>query len=169
MDLYNELQNLRAELINDINIKFDSMLKQIDISKSNQSNHHAKKEYETIMPLCIHSSAFKGKKPIAVIFKNNRRENVFSWKNVVSSILKDCIKNESQKNQLNELKGNVLGRNRMLLSSNSDKMRSPIKIDKNLYMESHYDTETLIRILTTRILDPVGYDYSEIHIAIRND
>ena len=169
MDLYNELQNLRAELINDINIKFDSMLKQIDISKSNQSNHHVKKEYETIMPLCIHSSAFKGKKPIAVIFRDGSRENVLNWKNVVSVILNDCIKDKNKKQQLYRLTGRISGRNRVLLSSSKLNMRSPIEIDSNLFMESHYDTETLIRILTTRILDPVGYDYSEIHIAIRND
>ena len=46
-------------------------------------------------------------------------------------------------------------------------MRSPVQIDEALYVETHYDTETLLRILTTRILDEVGYDYSKIKIAVR--
>lgn len=170
MDLYNELQNLRAELINDINMKFDSILQQIDNSKfNNTSNYQKNKEYETIMPLCMHSSAFKGKKPVAVIFKDGSRVNIRSWKMVVSAIMDDCIKNKNSKQQLYKLTGRITGRNRVLLSSSKMNMRSPIEIDDHLFMESHYDTETLIRILTTRILDPVGYDYSEIYIAIRND
>jgi len=35
--------------------------------------------------------------------------------------------------------------------------------------ETHYDTETLLRILITRILDVVNYDYSGISVVIRND
>ena len=35
------------------------------------------------------------------------------------------------------------------------KMRSPVKIGEALFVETHYDTETLLRILTTRILDEV--------------
>lgn len=171
MNLYNELQNLRAELINDINMKFDFILKQIDSESSSNSvsYNNEQKEYEIIMPLCMHSSAFKGQKPVAVIFKDGSRINIRSWKNVVSAILSDCIKDKNMKQQLYKLTGRISGRNRVLLSSSQNNMRSPLKIDENLFMESHYDTETLIRILTTRILEPVGYDYSQINIAIRAD
>lgn len=171
MNLYNELQNFRAELINDINMKFDSILKQIDENPNSDiiSHSNEQKDYEIIMPLCMRSSAFKGKKPVAVIFKDGSRINIRSWKNAVSVILNDCIKDKSIKQQLYKLTGRISGRNRVLLSSSKKDMRSPIKIDENLYVESHYDTETLIRILTTRILEPVGYDYSEINIAIRID
>ena len=48
-------------------------------------------------------------------------------------------------------------------------MRSPLKIEDNLYVETHYDTETLLKILTTRILDVIGYDYRDITITVRND
>ena len=66
-----------------------------------------------------------------------------------------------------ESAGKVLGRNRVLLGSETGKMRSPVKIDEALYIETHYDAETLMRILTTRILDMVGYDYSKIRIAVK--
>ena len=46
-------------------------------------------------------------------------------------------------------------------------MRSPVKIDEALYVETHYDAETLMRILTTRILNMVDYDYSGVRIAIK--
>ena len=66
-----------------------------------------------------------------------------------------------------DLRGKVQGRNRVLIGSETGKMRSPVQIDEALYVETHYDTETLLRILTTRILDEVGYDYSKIKIAVR--
>ena len=46
-------------------------------------------------------------------------------------------------------------------------MRSPLQIEENLFMETHYDTETLLNILTTRILSPIGYDYSAISVTVR--
>ena len=55
----------------------------------------------------------------------------------------------------------------MLLGSEEGKMRSPVKIDEALYVETHYDAETLMRILTTRILDAVDYDYSGVQIAVQ--
>ena len=48
-------------------------------------------------------------------------------------------------------------------------MRSPVKIGEALFVETHYDTETLLRILTTRILDEVGYDCGKIQIAVRSE
>lgn len=81
--------------------------------------------------------------------------------------LKDCCKDRDKHQALMDLRGKILGRNRVLLGSETGKMRSPIKIDEALYVETHYDAETLLRILTTRILDAVGYDYSGIRIAVQ--
>ena len=67
------------------------------------------------------------------------------------------------------LRGKILGRNRVLLGSDTGKMRSPVKIMDALYVETHYDAETLLRILTTRILDEVGYDYSRIQVAVKTE
>lgn len=69
---------------------------------------------------------------------------------------------------LMDLRGKILGRNRVLLGSEKGRMRGPVKISRALYVETHYDTETLLRILTTRILTPIGYDYTGIHVAIQN-
>ena len=83
--------------------------------------------------------------------------------------LKDCCKNLERHQMLMDLRGKILGRNRVLLGSETGKMRSPVKIDEALFVETHYDAETLLRILTTRILDEVGYDYSKIQIAVKTE
>ena len=48
-------------------------------------------------------------------------------------------------------------------------MRRQVKIDVGLFVDTHYVGETLLRILTTRILDEVGYDYSKIQIAVKTE
>lgn len=48
-------------------------------------------------------------------------------------------------------------------------MRSPIEITNRMYMETHYDTETLLNILINRILIPIGYDVKNISVIIRQD
>lgn len=85
----------------------------------------------------------------------------------MEELLKGCCKDSGQRQALINLRGKVLGRNRVLLESETGKMRSPVKIDEALYVETHYDAETLMRILTTRILDMVDYDYSGVRIAIK--
>ena len=56
-----------------------------------------------------------------------------------------------------------------LLSTDGSAMRSPVEIGEGLYAETHYDTETLLKILTARLLTPAGYDYSTVAIVLRND
>ncbi len=82
--------------------------------------------------------------------------------------MKRCNDDAGKHAALMALRSRVQGRSRLLLGSGADGMRSPIKIDRGLYMETHYDTESLLRIMKTRILDAVGYDYSGIQVAIRN-
>lgn len=38
---------------------------------------------------------------------------------------------------------------------------------RGLFLETHYDTETLLNILMNRILRPIGYDYSAIRVTVR--
>lgn len=46
-------------------------------------------------------------------------------------------------------------------------MHAPLEIDKNLYMESYYDTASLLYVLKERVLDAVGYDYSGICVRLQ--
>lgn len=125
--------------------------------------------YESIYPLCMEPGFFKGKTVVAVIFPDGVRVETPTWKKLVEVILKRCNDDTGKHNALMELRNRIQGRSRKLLGSGSAGMRSPVKIDRGLYMETHYDTESLLRIMKTRILDAVNYDYQGIQVAIRNN
>lgn len=125
--------------------------------------------YESIYPLCTEPGFFKGKAVVAVIFPDGVRVETPTWKKLVEVVLKRCNDDVGKHRALMELRNRIQGRSRKLLGSGSTGMRSPIKIDRGLYMEAHYDTESLLRIMKARILDAVGYDYRSIQVAIRND
>ena len=44
-----------------------------------------------------------------------------------------------------------------------------VEIDKELYMESYYDTASLLYVLKNRVLDEVGYNYSGICVQLRQE
>lgn len=169
MNTIQELQKLREELIREIDEKFDWIIDEVkkESVPSRQKESRKPRNYEIIYPLNVGAGIFKGKRPTGVIFADGRRTENPTWKSVAEELLKDCCKDSDQRQALMDLRGKVLGRNRVLLGSETGKMRSPVKIDEALYIETHYDAETLMRILTTRILDMVGYDYSKIRIAVK--
>ena len=168
MDTAKELQVLREEVIREIDEKIGQMLKKLqnENNTNHQKNHVQTRVYESVYPLNVGTGIYKGKRPTAVIFPGEVRKECPTWKKVMEEILKDCCKN-LERHQM--LRGKILGRNRVLLGSETGKMRSPVKIDEALFVETHYDAETLLRILTTRILDEVGYDYSKIQIAVKTE
>ena len=68
-----------------------------------------------------------------------------------------------------ELRGKALGRQRAILAASPEKMHAPLEIDEDLYMESYYDTGTLLYVLKNRVLDEVGYNYTGIHVRLRQE
>lgn len=169
MDVVLELQALREELVREIDEKIEQVIKKLQSeNQAAPKNLYVRaKEYESVYPLSIGTGIYKGKRPTGIIFANGARTECATWKKVAEEILKDCCKDPAKHQALMDLRGKVLGRNRVLLGSEKGNMRSPVKIAEALYVETHYDAETLLRILTTRILDEVGYDYSKIKIAVR--
>lgn len=169
MDTTRELQILREELIREIDEKIGQVIEKLQREQdtSSQGEHIQLKTYESVYQLNIGTGIYKGKRPTAVIFSGAIRKECPTWKRVMEEILKDCCKDSEKHQAIMNLRGKILGRNRVLVGSEAGKMRSPVKIDEALFVETHYDAETLLRILTTRILDVVGYDYSKIQIAVR--
>ena len=106
---------------------------------------------------------FVGKKPTAVIFGEERVE-VKTWREVAGVILSRC--NAERHDALMGLRNKVAGRVRVILADSPDGMRRPLKIAEDMYLESHYGSETLMYILKNLILDYTGFDYSNITIAI---
>lgn len=170
MNIIDELEQMRKRMISNINTEFDLLIKRAK-SEAPQTNTQksADKPYDCTYPLIVGPAVFKGKKPIGLIFSDGRKYSITTWKQLVEAILKDCISDDSKKERLNELRGKISGKSRFLLSDTPDDMKSPIEICENLYFETHYDTSTLLRILTERILDAVSYNYSGIMVVIRND
>ena len=171
MDTAKELQVLREELIREIDEKIGQMLKKLqnENNTNHQKNHVQTRVYESVYPLNVGTGIYKGKRPTAVKFPGEVRKECPTSKKVIEEIMKHCSKNLERHQMLMDLRGKILGRNRVLLGSETGKMRSPVKIDEALFVETHYDAETLLRILTTRILDEVGYDYSKIQIAVKTE
>ena len=166
MNAIQEIQKVRSMLL-----KADAVLTKLVEGMENPSvaveMQPSSERYETVYPITVNPAIFKGTKPTAVMFYDERID-VSKWKKVAEEMMRRCNADSEKHVALMNLRGRISGRERVLLSKSGDDMRSPIKIDENLYIETHYDTETLLRTLMTRILDVVGYDYDGITVAIRN-
>lgn len=163
MNVINDIQKKQNELITMINTVFDEIIKEIEQLNTDENKY--KTEYESIYPV-TNTTGFKGKKPIAVMIGNHRIITP-TWKRVVENILKEVIKDKEMKEKMLGLRDILLGRIRTRVSEKSDNMRSPIEICDGLYIETHYDTETLMNLLI-EILREISYDYNDIKIVIKN-
>lgn len=63
-----------------------------------------------------------------------------------------------------QLSGKVAGRQRIILGKSAEEMDVPLKIDEALYFEGKFDIEALLTMMTKKVLEPIGYDYSQIII-----
>jgi len=64
------------------------------------------------------------------------------------------------------LRGRAAGKVREFLSDSPNSMTRPLAVDDVLYAETHYGAETLMHILTQRILVPAGFDISDVSIIV---
>lgn len=163
MNLINNIKEKQNEIIMIVNTLFDELIK--EVSNIEVEQREGTNDFENILPL-TNTKIFKGKKPIAVIFGENRIITP-TWKVVVETIFKEVLKEENMKEKLYSLSDKVLGRKRTRLSKSPDEMRKPLKLEKNLYIETHYDTETLMNLLL-QILNDISYNYNDIKVAIKN-
>lgn len=172
MEMIQELSALRASL-QELCEKTDQIIEQcrVDGSVAQQSQENAPgrtHEFESVYPLNRESGFFKGRSPVAVIFPDGVRIETPTWKKLTEVVMKRCNDDAGKHAALMGLRNHIHGRSRQILGNSSAGMRSHIKIDRGLYMEAHYDTESLLKIMKLRILDAVDYDYSGIQVAVRN-
>ena len=168
MDIIKELEAMRKRIIQEVNMEFDLLVERAMTEGLTLDSSPSIQEYESTYPLTAGTKIFKGTKPTMVIFPNRSPIAVSTWKQVVSVIMEQCLQSKQNQQRLIALSDRVSGRKRKLLAKNGDDMRSPIEVCEGLFMETHYDTETLLNVLTNRILDAIQYDYSSIQIMIRN-
>lgn len=168
MDVIKELEAMRKRMIQEINTEFDLLIERALSEGLTACEQATEEAYQNIYPLTAGAKIFKGAKPTNVIFENGTWVHVSTWKQVVHEIMKECLKSDQNKRKLYKLRGNVSGKKRLLLAETSETMRSPLYLCDNLFLETHYDTETLLNVLTLRILGAIQYNYTTIKITIRN-
>ena len=165
MKTIEDVRTAQRHLINEINRIFDEMANVLQNREDEiESEIHV---FETVYPLTTAPAIFKGKKPTCVLF-GEERAIAHTWKNVFKLLILRCNKDEKNHKSLLGLRNKILGRERIILSDKPGEMLRAFKIDEDLWAETHYDTETLMRILLHRILDKVGFDYRNISVAVRN-
>jgi len=156
-----ELKKLREHLLTVVNTTVDALIDRLESGEDIDTGLPC----ETVYPLSITPALFKGKKPTAVIFGEERVE-VKKWKAAYTEILRRCARDPDAHAMLIGLRNKIHGRSRTILADKPDGMNKPVQAAEGIFAESFFDTEWLIRILTTEILDAAGYDYSGISIAI---
>ena len=165
MDIVSEVKAAQAYLEEEVGRTFEELLKKLQ--NAEEQSEATVKSHETVYPLSADPSIFKGRTPTCVLF-GTERVVAHTWKNVFKLLILECNKDTEHHKTLMELRNKILGRERILLSDNPRGMRRPFQIDKKMFAETHYDTESLMRVLLHRILDEVGFDYSNISVGVRN-
>ena len=160
MNTIAELKRIREDMIGAINVEFDRLLTKFGGENATGS------ESEYAYPFTVDTSAFIGKKPVAVLFGEERAE-ANTWRKVYIAIIKRCNADTQCHENLMYLRDKIAGKVRVFLSHSPNGMRCPLKIDEDMYAEIHYGTATLLYILRDRILAPAHFDYSNIKIAIK--
>ena len=161
-----ELENTRELLVSGITARIDAL---IDKVKSGEplDDRDDGSVIEVIYPLSITPGMFKGTKPTAVFFGDEKVE-VKKWRETYSLILRRCAEIPEKRDALLYLRNKILGRKRTILSDKPDGMDIPIEIADGIFVEGYFDTEWLIKTLTVEILDVVRYDYSDISVSVVN-
>lgn len=161
MDYTEMVEEIREELIQMVNRKCDAMLQmyqnggQIVCSE----NRVMERELAWIAPATL-----KGKKPIGLKIASGENVKTPTWKSVVQTIMQHCNSQPDMHERLMQLSGKVAGRQRIILGKSAEEMDVPLKIDEGLYFEGKFDTEALLTMMAKKVLEPIGYDYSQIII-----
>lgn len=158
------IEESRAQAHSIVDARYDELLSKVEYGEKISVRLPLQRD----LSLGTLPSLFKGKKPAVTLMPDGHTEPTPTWRSVVCAILADCNADEERHNRLLQLRGRVSGRCRSILSDDPSGMDVPIRIDDGLFFEGKFDTEYLIKMMTERVLDKVGYDYSGIRIAIRN-
>lgn len=155
------IEDMRTQLIQMVNNRCDELIELV-LNGNLESNTKAQeKEYGLSWDMFY---LLKGKKPLAIKFADGREVETLTWKSVATTILQYFNSNPTIHEKMMQLRENISGKQRIILGRNAANMDVPLKIDEELYFEAKYDTETLLRVLTKRVLEPIGCNYQGISI-----
>ncbi len=123
---------------------------------------------EVQMPLTSLPAYFKGKKPVSILYSDGTEIYVDKWKKVAEKLLHRCAEEEVMRERLCGMLGKVFGRDRLLLSDRGDCMDVPLEFYPGMFFEAKFDTESLLKVITTRIFQSIGYDYYSIYLKVKD-
>ena len=83
---------------------------------------------------------------------------VTSWKQAFAAVLDICNRQEHYHEALLAIRNETLGRSRKVIADSPQGMLSPLKVDDNLYIETNFSTEALLKLLRDRILNRIDFD-----------
>lgn len=155
------IEESRSRMHRIIDQKYDALINDI---QNGRTSFKSRK-----FPLTSNPSVFKGEKPASITMSDGQMIPTPSWKSVATAILKDCNADTKRHELMLKLCGVTAGRFRPILSHDPSEMNVPLEIDDDLYFEGKFDTEYLIKMMTEKVLDQVGYDYSGITVTLRNE
>ena len=118
------------------------------------------------MPLTSLPAYFKGKKPVSIIYPDGTEIHVDKWRKLAEKLLHRCAEEEVMRERLCCMLGKVYGRDRLLLSDRGDCMDVPLEFYPGMFFEAKFDTESLLKIITSRIFIPIGYNYEGIRLKV---
>lgn len=157
--LYEITEQLRKEL-------HDMVDRQMSDFQMRLEHGKPKVRTDIEMSLATLPAYFKGKKPLSILYPNGTEVYASTWRQFAHHLLLGCAEDEVMHYRLRELRGHVYEKGRLLFSDSGEGMTSPIEFYFDMYFECDFDTESLLKAITSRILDPIGYDYSEINLKV---
>ena len=156
------VEKIREELHETVDREIDGFLLRLENGELLESKSGLERE----IPLSAMPAYFKGKKPVAVLYPDGTEAAAPTWKKAAVHLLQHCAEDPEMLERLKEMQGKVFGRNRLLFGSDGNGMDSPLEFYPGMFLESKFDTETLLKVITKRIFDAVGYDYSGIRLRV---
>ena len=158
-EIYGILKQLQNSLL-----EMDECIRQLMARIPNEEATQG--SYVMERSLSVTPACFKGKKPLAILYPDGTEVEVHTWKQVASQLMRGCAEDECMASKLEDLSGRIFGRDRIILGKTGEGMDVPLKIKDNIYLEAKFDTESLLKVITNRIFDPIGYDYQDIRLQV---
>ncbi len=164
-DVLARLNALRTSLIREINRQINGIIRDGDADTPRRSTPVVRETSgqmaasgETMsIALCGDVSTLRGTKPTLVRYGDDTIP-VTSWKRAFAAVLDICNRQEHYHEALLTICNETLGRSRKVIADSPQGMLSPLKVDDNLYVETNFSTEALLKLLRDRILNRIDFD-----------
>lgn len=158
-NIYELAEEIRRELHEIVDQRVDDFILRME-------NGNTETVQEMELPLTTMPAYFKGKKPVSIVYPDGTEVAAPTWKKVAIQLLQNCAEDEVMYGRLKGIRGKVFGRDRLLFAESGEGMNVPLEIEPDMYLEGKFDTEALLKVITTRIFAPIGYDYSSIYLKM---